>query len=199
MDAWIRDKPLQEFLTNQVPNTESNAKVNVFWDTRGGWKQELMNNIPDDIIRQIELKNLTVGEEEDEATWMPTASGKFSIDSAYNFIKGYEPNMQEPFWSKTWKLKVPSKMNIFLWTALHDRVLGNAERKRRGLTMDGCCSICPGKEETTEHILKTCKQAKEVWSAVAGREMCRRWNSLSSMDWLRHNITHQTRPEDGND
>lgn len=88
------------------------------------------------------------------------------------FLQGALTNMQEPVWSKLWKIKVPNKMKMFLWIALHDKVLRNVERKRRGLTSDGDCDACHSREETAAHILRDCCHAKETWMTMVGRD---RW------------------------
>lgn len=199
MDSWIQDKPLQDTLGNQNLHVTSNAKVNDLWDINRGWKWEELPNIPENIRQRLEVKIVADGEVGDEISWASTASGIFSINSAYNLIKGQETNMQEQTWSKIWKLKIPSKMKTFLWIARHDRVMGNAERKRRGLTVEGDCNICPGKEESTEHILRDCKRAKEVWKAVAGRDRAHRWNHHNLTTWLEHNINEHTRVEENNE
>ncbi|XP_031106147.1 uncharacterized protein LOC116010779 [Ipomoea triloba] len=84
--------------------------------------------------------------------------------------------------------KVPSKIKLFMWTALHDKILGNAERKRRGLTMNGECVACHGQEETTAHILRDFYHAEEVWTRMIDSDRWRRWRQLNTRQWLEQNI-----------
>ncbi|XP_031111997.1 uncharacterized protein LOC116015970 [Ipomoea triloba] len=90
-----------------------------------------------------------------------------------------EMRFMDAAWETLWKIKVPSKMKDFLWLAMHGQVLGNAERKRRGMTGDGRCNICPEREESMEHILRDCKQAKEVWKTMLGHARLNAWSQPS--------------------
>lgn len=82
-------------------------------------------------------------------------------------------------------------MKMFLWVATHDKVLGNAECKRRGLTIEGGCDDYLNADETTEHILRDCHHARDVWKAVAGSSRWRRWNSMNIQSWLVKNVMGQ--------
>ncbi|RAL53339.1 hypothetical protein DM860_007011 [Cuscuta australis] len=64
--------------------------------------------------------------------------------------------------------------------------LGNAERKRRGLTVDGNCLVCSGQEKTIEHIFKTCTKATHVWNNIGGNVDTNTGGGMK--DWIHTNL-----------
>ncbi|VFQ81409.1 unnamed protein product [Cuscuta campestris] len=167
LDTWVGEEPLINFIQDVGALRNMHAAVADMWDDMSGWKWDHLPNLPANIVSYLHLLVLDrCSSRRDEVYWKHKPSGKFSVASAYNMIKGVNSNLQEKSWSMIWKLKVPSKIKLLLWTMSHDRVLGNAERKRRGLTADGSCPICSGHEETTDHIFRSCIKAKRVWNDI---------------------------------
>lgn len=93
-----------------------------------------------------------------------------------------------------WKIKVPNKMKFFMWTALHEKILRNAERKRRNLTTNGECDTCHGKEESMAHILRDCSHNEDVWTALVRRDRWRKWRQTNPRQWLVQNIMEKDQP-----
>lgn len=78
----------------------------------------------------MQIINVNDNNGENEYFWMGERTGKVSVSSVYSLLHGYSTDLQGKSWSTLWKLKVPNKMKTFLWFAMHERVIGNAERKR---------------------------------------------------------------------
>ncbi|XP_031116600.1 uncharacterized protein LOC116020256 [Ipomoea triloba] len=219
-DPWVHEEPLLAFVQNYenpgkpllafvqnyenpgsmvlafVQNYENPGSMVVeYWEDNRGWKWEKLPPLPEDIKPKMETIMVHNGDDADETFWNPEASGKFSISSAYFLIKGYQTNLQDHIWKKIWNLEVPNKLKTFLWIAMHDRVMGNAERKRRGLTLEGCCDLCPGHLESADHILRSCSRAKEIWLAYASREQRSKWRHLDFRRWIINNVTEHVAGE----
>lgn len=62
-------------------------------------------------------------------------------------------------WDAIWKVRVQQRIRVYLWLAMHDRLMGNANRVKRQLTLDPRCSHCGADEENTLHILWECTAA----------------------------------------
>lgn len=170
LDTWVEEKPLIDFIQDMGECHNMHVSVADMWDETSGWKWNNLPNLPANIISRLHSMVLgTQSRMPDEVYWNQEPSGNFSITSAYNMIRGFNLQLQDNSWTIIWKLKVPNKVKILLWTMSHDKVLGNAERKRRGLTVDGNCLVCSGQEETTEHIFKTCTKATHVWNNIGGK------------------------------
>lgn len=66
-------------------------------------------------------------------------------------------------WSQVWRVKVPQRICFFMWLALRNRLMTNANRVVRGFTDDPSCLVCGTNEETVDHILCRCPVAPVVW------------------------------------
>nr|GME00746.1 splicing factor 3B subunit 2 [Ipomoea batatas] len=194
-DAWLQENPLCRFITSEEHAAVKGKVIRDYWKNMEGWDWNAMPNLPDDIRESMEIISLEGDVSRDVATWKGEASSTFSLKSAYNITTANEINMQAPVWSTLWIIKVPNKMKLFMWTALHDKILGNAERKRRNLTMDGDCGTCHGKEETMAHILCDYSHAENVWTALVVRDQWRRWKQLNPRQWLTQNIIDRKKLE----
>jgi hypothetical protein len=69
-----------------------------------------------------------------------------------------------PVWKIMWKLNVPSKVKIFLWKALHGALPGMAILDDRHIKVAPQCPVCKLGPEDINHIMFSCKRAKEVWT-----------------------------------
>ncbi|XP_019163483.1 PREDICTED: uncharacterized protein LOC109159827 [Ipomoea nil] len=59
----------------------------------------------------------------------------------------------------------------------------NAKRIRQGFTVNGNCNLCYGLIESTEHILRYCPKARELWEHLLPN-MLRNSQNLSLTGWL---------------
>ncbi|XP_031103194.1 uncharacterized protein LOC116006838 [Ipomoea triloba] len=188
-DSWVHDKPLAEVIQSHTTIVDGEHRVIDYWSDERGWEWDAMPPLPESTKQRMQLITVNDNNGEDESFWTGEPTGKISVSSVYSLLHGYSINMQGRVWSTLWKMKVPNKMKTFLWTALHDRVMGNAERKRRRLTNDDSCGICIGEMESADHILRNCKNANDIWVAFVPRRERTRWRQMSFKDWIGANIT----------
>ena len=83
---------------------------------------------------------------------------------------------------------------MFLWLALHNRLITNIVRAKRGLTNDPLCPICELEYEDAEHGLQCCLEAQTVWAHVFDNRMGTRGDNLCFREWVEVNakaITHR--------
>jgi hypothetical protein len=83
--------------------------------------------------------------------------------------QGQHPH--NPVWDFLWKLKIPSKVKIFIWKSLHGIVLGNAILADRHIPISGQCPVCAQGSEDIRHLIFTCDRAREVWTALGLKEV----------------------------
>lgn len=86
----------------------------------------------------------------------------FSVKSIYGLIYKCEFG-HENIWHFIWKIKVPPKLNTFLWLISIGKLLSNEQWARRGLTSDSSCNSCSIPVESIIHILGTVR-----WPNVFG-------------------------------
>jgi len=78
-----------------------------------------------------------------------------------------------------WNLKVMPSTQIYVWMALSDRITTNQNLHKRCVTLgDTLCVLCGWEEESTSHILVSCKVSIKVWN------MCFSWHWISSVNHM---------------
>jgi hypothetical protein len=126
------------------------------------------------------LKDLLVGislqhGSSDRWRWIPDRIGIFSVKSCYSLlldqrqIEGVEPDRLEAI-KKLWKNDVPSKVLIFAWRLLLDRLPTRSALHRRGILLnqnDLHCVFCTHLSEEVSHLFFHCPFSKGVWDSVS--------------------------------
>lgn len=90
-------------------------------------------------------------------------------------------------WSNVWKVRTPHRVRFFVWLALQDRLMTNANRFIRGLTDDPRCFFCGETEENVDHILRRCPVATSVWRKFPGMNDDELFGKNCN-DWIASNI-----------
>ncbi|KAE8697871.1 RING/U-box superfamily protein, putative isoform 4 [Hibiscus syriacus] len=81
----------------------------------------------------------------------------FHVSSAYQAYQKLLHDKWNPsnnLWSITWGFDGPHRIKQFFWLILHQRLITNAERARKGLTTDSTCRVCHSGEETIIHAFR---------------------------------------------
>ncbi|CAN1147565.1 Putative ribonuclease H protein At1g65750 [Linum perenne] len=125
---------------------------------------------------------------EDCLVWGREANGRFSIKSAYSLVRNEPANSDSGSWRQVWKWRGPNRIRFFLWLAIQDRIMTNANRVRRRLSADASCSFCHNSEETTIHILRDCTFAKVSWDKLGGLECSATFYQGDLVTWLRQGL-----------
>ena len=137
--------------------------------------REIFNPVDADRILKIPLNvNMT----EDFIAWHLSKSCCFTVRSAYyaqwwhsfgrkvNRGDGQGNSECNPVWDILWKLKVPAKVKIFAWKALHGTVPGLAVLAGRHIKTSAQCPICKQGPEDIKHLMFTCVRARQVWKSL---------------------------------
>ncbi|KAJ8420951.1 hypothetical protein Cgig2_010780 [Carnegiea gigantea] len=124
----------------------------------------------------------------DDLGWMETPSGKLSVKSALALLRNERNMIYNPMWRWVWHFKVPQRIKLFTWILPHDKLLTNTTRARRHLTTDPSCRECGASLEDSEHILRFCLKARDVWASLKAIGLDFVFDELNFMEWLIHNI-----------
>ncbi|KAL4375980.1 hypothetical protein GQ457_02G042970 [Hibiscus cannabinus] len=92
--------------------------------------------------------------------WRWDDTDNFRIALAYLALSGSDLNNGSRIWRHIWRVQVRHRVRVFLWMAMHERLLTNVEICRRHLDVDN-----QYKEDLT-HVLRDCVCAREVWSQL---------------------------------
>ncbi|XP_056864290.1 uncharacterized protein LOC130511362 [Raphanus sativus] len=103
----------------------------------------------------------------DRQVWLPDASGIYSAKSGYR--KLFEEELVQPNqfdWKKeVWNLKVPPKIQHFLWRVLKEAIPVGSLLAIRGIQSALNCKRC-GELESISHLFTSCPFAVQFWSQV---------------------------------
>ncbi|KAK9028336.1 hypothetical protein V6N11_068143 [Hibiscus sabdariffa] len=98
--------------------------------------------------------------------WHPSATGNFSVSSAYSIRVGQLDGAVTRVWRLIRPYRGLPKIRLFMWLACRNRLMTNAERVRRHSTLDGNCYFCHDHCEDVDHILRRCPQAVATWQCI---------------------------------
>ncbi|XP_068477142.1 uncharacterized protein [Phaseolus vulgaris] len=122
------------------------------------------------IISQVLLQP----DKEDSRLWNDPPSYTFSVKSAYNKLANHGCGGISVFGS-LWNLKVMPSAMFFVWRAFSNRLATKQNLHKRGVILGATlCALCGTEEESTAHILLSCKESSKVWN------MCFSWLGISS-------------------
>jgi hypothetical protein len=69
-----------------------------------------------------------------------------------------------PVWKILWRMKIPSKVKIFMWWALHGILPLKSILYNRHIGTTGGCPICNQGPEDISHLLFQCETARDLWN-----------------------------------
>jgi ribonuclease HI len=114
---------------------------------------------------------------EDFIAWGFSQNGIFTVRSAYHLQWRHQfgpsagqvvqgSSSSNPIWRSIWKLKIPSKIKIFIWRALHGILPLKSILVNRHIGTSGECPICQLGPEDIQHLLFLCSVATDIWRAL---------------------------------
>ncbi|KAA3474645.1 reverse transcriptase [Gossypium australe] len=189
-DPWI---PGMGILISKIPsfsNLNLDCCVREMVNIDGSWNLDLFRVwLPEEVINRItSIPPPHPDAGTDRVIWARSATGIFSVRSAYWSLKENTWNPQEEHWKLPWKFQGPQRVRMFLWLAFRQRLLTNSEQTRRGISHSSSCSTCGHGVEDLEHALRDCPAAKEVWMLVIPNQLKQRFFSVPFPNWLTLNL-----------
>ncbi|KAK8986478.1 hypothetical protein V6N11_010034 [Hibiscus sabdariffa] len=134
-------------------------------DSEGNWDRgKLAEYFTIDALPHIlSIKSPDPTDIDDFIIWRWNPKHVFKTKSAYFRLASSSWDFTNPCWADIWKTRVPQRLRLFLWIAFRDRLMTNLERCRRSVGHHPYCTTCDTHDESTLHILRDCKFAREVW------------------------------------
>ncbi|CAL1375573.1 unnamed protein product [Linum trigynum] len=181
MDPWLAEGTiLSEHIIGNGEGINWHATVAEMVTIEGEWKwEDLAPHLTQNLLALIAGTDPPrPGLGEDITAWGMEPDGKFKLRSAYSaaveWLSDEEWETEEAnnhhHWKRLWKWAGPNRIKHFLWLVFHDRLMTNAQRKRRKLTTDDTCPMCRNGPETTEHIMRHCSGSIQVWHRLGIQE-----------------------------
>ncbi|CAN1153703.1 Putative ribonuclease H protein At1g65750 [Linum perenne] len=167
-DRWLDSGDILIDSAFNIQGVDSSLSVSSFVTPDGCWDiNKLAACLTQDVVLQVmgmmpPCDKLSA----DTISWGLEASGRFTINSAYHFIKDLRIGEQGRVWNRVWYWEGPAKIRQFLWLSIHDKLMTNDERCRCHVSTDAACPQCKDRCENVEHVLRRCDFADLVWMEV---------------------------------
>ncbi|GKU90798.1 hypothetical protein SLEP1_g4749 [Rubroshorea leprosula] len=105
--------------------------------------------------------------------WVHSKEGIYTTKSAYQALTRAHRSVQRgPALSKVWQEYIPSKISVFAWQVLQDKIPTKLNLLKRGIIQDIAdykCILCGLASEDPNHLFIHCKIAWGLWNN------CYRW------------------------
>lgn len=88
-------------------------------------------------------------------------NARFSVKDAYRHL--CEPHSNVLDWDLIWKIKVPSRIKVFLWKIAKNILPTKSLIFTRTRIGNGLCMACNIAIEDVEHVFWKCSKVQEVW------------------------------------
>ncbi|XP_057744794.1 uncharacterized protein LOC130962625 [Arachis stenosperma] len=189
-DQWVLEEgALKNHTLN--PNMNSNSLVKDWTNEKGEWdREQLRLNLPEVIVQKITaMCPPNQDQEGDKRGWKHTEDGNFSIAATYKALNNWS-KPQKTIWKQIWEWKGTQKIKVFMWTAIHRRILTN-ERKSKIFGGSGDCYACHGTQESCIHVLRDCQRVSTIWVQLLDSSKIQSFFNLNWVEWVKLNLTQQ--------
>jgi hypothetical protein len=110
-------------------------------------------------------KSIQFTQEPDALIWKFTSNGQFNVKSMYAFINFKGVQIIDVH--AIWKLKVPPKIQFFLWLTFYKKLLTRDNLSKRQQVDDLTCVFC-NEIETCDYLFWECAVARAAWEVMKG-------------------------------
>ncbi|XP_012857002.1 PREDICTED: uncharacterized protein LOC105976270 [Erythranthe guttata] len=178
-DPWLRDGGNFKIITVRPISSAFPDRVSDLLESdSNSWNLQLVHNIFWEVdVDRILGVPLGGPHTNDSWVWHHSPKGNFTVRSAYHMILNNH-NLSSPMgignngsisgtnnreWKCIWRLPIPPKIQIFLWRFCGNNLPTNEELHRRRIITSPACRRCGASNESTLHVIATCKGMNKVW------------------------------------
>jgi hypothetical protein len=182
---WFGDRPFSELFSDLFSN-EADKDVLIAERLQGNdsdrvwswnWRQQLSTSEQTqlDAFKVLLLDFTFIPNAVDRWRWMTGSLGLFSVRSCYSLLS--ESQAAEEIdvnvlvaVKKLWKIDIPSKVLVFGWRLLLEKLPTRSARNHRGIlhhSQDLTCPFCSQQVEDINHLFFNCLFSKSVWEHIS--------------------------------
>jgi hypothetical protein len=136
--------------------------VNLKFTFRRTVNRELMDQWEE--VAQIAM-SIQFREEEDALIWQFNSSGIYSVQSMYVVVNNR--GVRQLFTPVMWKIKVPSRIHLFLWLLNNNKTLTKDNLAKRRKVDDGTSCLFCNEQESVNHLFFHCCIAHTFWGCIS--------------------------------
>ncbi|KAK7269581.1 hypothetical protein RIF29_22313 [Crotalaria pallida] len=188
-DKWLSHEPLCRKVP-WVATQDIALKVkDVCW--QGVWHWDCIYTLlPHEVRQSISRSGIIINESiPDCITWKGALNGVYTAKSGYAWlIENDMVHQNFSSWNWIWKLRVPYRLNFFLWLVCHHAIPTNTLRWKRRCAHQDVCERCGIDAETVFHCLRDCDKASAVWRKLDVDGLNWFWNENDIMKWIQSGL-----------
>ncbi|KAK7266231.1 hypothetical protein RIF29_18873 [Crotalaria pallida] len=188
-DKWLGNEPLCQKVP-WVATQDTALRVRDVWK-QGSWQlQNVYTLLPNEIQHVIISSDVLINDAiPDCVTWRGAMNGVYTAKSGYEWLINHNMVHQDPsHWGWIWKLKLPLKLNFFLWLVCHSAIPTNMLRVQRRCASSDVCARCGVGGEHISHCLRDCNKAKLVWCELGLHCLNWFWEDQPIMQWVKQGL-----------
>ncbi|GLT95879.1 hypothetical protein SLE2022_135360 [Rubroshorea leprosula] len=160
------------------------------WTWKLKWRRQLRaweEDLALQLMAVIEGQQPTYGKQ-DEWSWKMGKTGHYTVKTTYEILSNREEDVVVNH-KKMWKSSIPSKVSVFSWQLLQDKLPTKDNLVKRGVlnvNQDNSCCWCATAPEKVDHFLLNCDFAYNIWMRV-----CRWWGLTTVLSNTYLSMFHQ--------
>jgi len=143
------------------------------WEVGGNgwlWRRRLLAWEEDSVRECASLLNNVILQEnvQDQWRWLLDLIHGYSVSGTYRYLTSIEIETADGLLNGVWQKLVPSKVSLFAWRLIQDRIPTRSNLVRRHVLQPNnnlCVGGC-GSSETTDHLFFGCDLFGSVWYSV---------------------------------
>jgi len=185
---WTSDTILAHQALRPIPEEHRGRRIRDYWQQGRGWDwSQLSQLLPSDVLKQVASFELIDDEVGDRPIWTGGNSSQFTIKAAFNLLLPSNHTVLGE-WRWIWRLKVPYRIQMFIWLIHQGKLLTNNEHFKRHLTSNPYCERCFENIEDLHHVFRFCPRAQEVWQELSREGLYYLATRSEFQGWLRQNL-----------
>lgn len=113
---------------------------------------------------------------QDAWIWDGSNNGTYSVSDGYAWLQNQNVHEDPVDWTWIWKLRIPEKIRVFVWSCLHEALPTNAKRHGCNLAPNPSCTRCSADREDILHVLRDCPLSRQLWGKLGTWRWPNFWN-----------------------
>ncbi|XVF16533.1 hypothetical protein REPUB_Repub10bG0040000 [Reevesia pubescens] len=178
-DCWCSSKPLEYAFPRlfSISLLKDNVVSDFFIDNCWSipWRRRLFEWEQNEwrAMLHILVSHSPISHEDDQLSWKGSRNDLYSCFEVYALFFKEHLQSRIGVWDLIWHLKIPPKVQIFLWLLCHEKLSCNDFLIRRNTIIPSTlCYQCKNEEEECVHMFIKCQFSATIWSRFIGWWNC---------------------------
>ena len=142
-DPWLPNNHYGFLSTSAHPELSKEKVSSLFLQNVKQWDRDIIVDLFNERDRNLILNiPLSYRQVKDSWYWCFDPKDVFLVKNCYRVVNGDFDTIVDPIWSRIWHLRVPNKVENFLWRASVDCLSTNVALVLRHVPISAQCPLC---------------------------------------------------------